>query len=60
MYLSSAWLKNVICFLKKNQNGVEVTVGADMMEEFLCDITKDTCDVVCSDLCIILCMWKIL
>jgi len=30
--------------LKKTQNGVEVTVQADMTEEFLCDITKDTCD----------------
>jgi hypothetical protein len=46
--------------LKKTKNGVEVTVQADMTEEFLCDITKDTCDAVCSDLCIILCMWKIL
>jgi len=37
------------CVLEKTQNGVEVTVGADMTQESLCDITKDTCDV-CSDL----------
>ena len=45
--------------VEKTQNGVEVTVGAEMKEEFLSDITKDTCDV-CSDLLIVLCMWKIL
>jgi hypothetical protein len=45
--------------LEMNQNGVEVTVGAEMTEEFLCDITKDTCDVVCSHLHIVFYTWKI-
>jgi hypothetical protein len=47
--------------VEKIQSGVEVTAGAEMKEEFLGDVTKDTCDiVVCSDLRhIILCMWKI-
>jgi hypothetical protein len=46
--------------VEKIQNSVEVAVGAEMKEEFLGDVTKDTRDiVVCSDLHIILCMWKI-
>jgi sRNA-binding protein len=46
--------------VEKIQNCVEVSAGAEMKEEFVSDVTKDTCDVVvCSGLCIILYMWKI-